>query len=62
MDPTLDQNTINGVLRALIPAVLAYAVGKGWIPAGAVADITSAAVAIGAAIWSVLSNRKPASP
>lgn len=56
----MDLNTINGVLRAVVPALLAFAVGKGWISSGAVGDITAAAVAIAAAVWSVVSN-KPSS-
>lgn len=56
----MDMNSINGVLRAVVPAILAYAVGKGWIGASAVADITTAVVAVAAALWSVLSNKKQA--
>ncbi|HEY6020781.1 MAG TPA: hypothetical protein VIY48_13065 [Candidatus Paceibacterota bacterium] len=55
----MDLNSINGILRAVVPAILAYAVGKGWIPAGSVGDITAAVVAAAAAFWSVKSN-KPA--
>ena len=47
---------VNGVLRSVLPAVLAYVAGKGWIPAGSVADISAAILAIGAAIWSVQKN------
>lgn len=53
----MDLNSINGVLRALIPALLAYFVGKGYIAAGAVGDITTAAVAVAAAVWSVKTNK-----
>lgn len=53
----MDLNTINGVVRAIVPAIAAYAVGKGWIGAGAVGDITAAAVAIVAALWSIKSNK-----
>ena len=53
----MDGNLIAGVVRAVVPALLAYAVGKGWIGAGAVADITAAATAIVAAVWSVISNK-----
>lgn len=55
----MDMNSVNGVLRAVVPAVLSYAVAKGWIGASAVADITAAVVAIAAAMWSVVSNKKP---
>lgn len=53
----MDLNTINGVIRAVAPALLAFAAGKGWLPAGSVADITAAIVAIAAALWSVKSNK-----
>lgn len=56
----MDMNSINGVLRAVVPALLAYAVGNGWISAGAVGDITTAVVAVAAAVWSVFSNKKTA--
>lgn len=55
----MDLNSINGVLRALVPAALAFFVGKGWIAAGTVGDITAAVIAIAAAVWSIKSN-KPA--
>ena len=57
----MDINTINGVLRAVVPAICAYAVGKGWIAAGTVGDISTAVLAIAAAVWSVISN-KPKTP
>lgn len=53
----MDWNMLNGIIRAVVPALLAYAVGKGWIPAGSVADVTAAVVAAAAAVWSVMSNR-----
>ena len=56
----MDLNSINGIVRAIVPALLAYAVGKGWIGAGAVADITAGVVAVVAAIWSVISNKPTA--
>lgn len=54
-----DFNTINGVLRAVIPAILAYAVGKGWLQQAQVNDLTCAIITIAAAIWSVKTNQKP---
>lgn len=57
----MDMNSISGIIRAIVPALCAYAVGKGWIGASSVADITAAVVAIGSAIWSVISN-KPKTP
>ena len=54
----MDGNTINGILRAVIPAALAYAVGKGWITQSQVGDITAAIVTLVAAGWSVKTNIK----
>lgn len=54
----MDMNTLNGILRALVPAGLAYAVGKGWITQSSVGDVTAAVMAVAAAAWSVASNRK----
>ena len=55
----MDLNSITGILRAIVPAICAYAVAKGWIAAGAVGDISAAVIAIAAAVWSVKTN-KPA--
>lgn len=54
----MDMNMVNGIIRAVVPAALAYMVGKGWIAETSVADITAAATAIAAAVWSVISNKK----
>lgn len=55
----MDFNVIAGVLRAVLPAAFAYAVGAGWLPAGDYAGLTAAIVAVGASIWSIKSNVKP---
>ncbi len=52
----MNQDQITGILRALIPAVLAYVVGRGWLPETVVADVTAAALAIAAAVWSYVNN------
>ncbi len=54
----MDINTINGVVRAVLPAILAYAVGKGWLTQSQVADVTAAIVTLIAAGWSIQSNKK----
>ena len=53
----MDINTINGIIRAIVPALCAYLVGKGYISAGSVGDITAAIVAVAAALWSIKSNK-----
>jgi len=49
-------NQVNGVIRAVLPAVLAYAVGRGWISNEQVGDVTAAVVTITAAVWSIITN------
>ena len=55
---TWDQ--ISGPLRAILPALFAFAVGKGWIGAGNADWIIAGIMSIGAALWSFWTNR-PAS-
>lgn len=58
----MDTNVINGVLRAVLPAALAYAVGKGWITSSQVGDITTAVITLAAAAWSVATNLETKKP
>lgn len=53
----MDANTVNGILRAIVPAGLSWAVAKGYLGESAVADITAAATAVASAIWSIFSNQ-----
>jgi len=45
-----------GILRAVVPAVIAYVVGKGWLPQAAASDIGAGVITILAAIWSWKTN------
>lgn len=58
----MTQNQFNGVIRALVPALLAYFVGKGWVTESSVGDISAAIVTIGAAGWSIISNVENPAP
>ncbi len=52
-------NQINGIIRAVVPALLAYFVAAGKLPDSFIPDVTAALVALvtaGAAAWSVFSN------
>ena len=55
----MNLNQVNGVLRAVIPALLAYAVGRGWLGESQAADILPAILALVAAGWSVITNAEP---
>jgi hypothetical protein len=52
----MDWNVIAGVLRAVLPAAFAYAVGAGWLPVGDYSAVTAGIVGLGAAVWSIKSN------
>ena len=52
----MDMNTINGILRAIVPAVVAYLVGKGYPPQMIATDVSAAILALAAAGWSVKTN------
>jgi hypothetical protein len=54
-----DMNDIvSGVLQAVLPSLLGYAVGKGLLPASSVPEVTAAVVTIVCAGWSVHTNRR----
>lgn len=52
-----DGNYIAGVMRAIVPAIVAWLVGRGYISPDAAGDVVAAVVAIAAAVWSVVSKR-----
>ncbi len=55
----MNTNQINGVIRAVVPAILAYFVARGELPDSIVADVTTGLVAIVtalAAAWSFWAN------
>lgn len=51
---------IAGPLRAILPAVFAFAIAKGWISVGVADWLGTSILALGAAGWSVWSNRPAA--
>ena len=56
----MDFNSVAGILRAVLPAIAAFAVGKGWVNAGSADWIVSSVIALAAAGWSVWTNRPAA--
>lgn len=57
----MDINTINGVIRALFPAIVAYLVGAGYIPAADYGPLLAGLTAVIAAVWSIKSKKPAAS-
>lgn len=54
----MNANQVNGILRTVVPALLAYAVAKGWLTDSQVADISAAIITLVMAGWSFVSNRE----
>jgi hypothetical protein len=53
----MNSDMIGGVLRAVVPAALAYLIGKGAIPAGDYSAVVTSVVALVTAAWSVRTNK-----
>lgn len=51
---------LKGSLRALVPAVVAYLVGRGYIPANVATEAGTLILAAGAVGWSVFDKRRSA--
>jgi hypothetical protein len=54
----LDQ--ITGLARIVIPVVVSYAVGKGWVSASGAGDVTAAILTIGASFWTIAAHTNSA--
>lgn len=53
----MNSDQITGPIRAIVPVLAAYAVSKGWIPAGDYATPLVGIVTGVMAIWSYYTNR-----
>ncbi len=53
----MNQDQLGGIVRAVVPPLVTYLVAKNIVPAGSTDAIISAAVAIAAAGWSVVTNK-----
>jgi len=53
----MNQDQATGIVRAIVPPLVAYLAAKGIIPIGSADTILAAGVAIVAAVWSVINNK-----
>lgn len=53
----MNQDQATGIVRAVVPPLVAYLAAKGVIPIGSADAILAAGVAIVAAAWSIVNNR-----
>ena len=52
----MNTNVVMGILRAVVPGLVAYAAGRGWISAGEAGEISAAIITLGMAAWSATTN------
>jgi hypothetical protein len=55
----MNSTMFGGIVRAIVPPVLSFLIGKGVIPAGDYSAVITAALSFGTAVWSVHTNRSP---
>ena len=51
---------IKGIVERILTMAIMYATGKGWIPAGVVADLTAGLLLLFGVIWGWKVNTAPA--
>jgi len=53
----MNADMIGGIIRALAPAIIAYLVGAGTIPAADYGPVIAGVVGLVAAVWSIKTNQ-----
>ena len=53
---TFNQSQVLGILRAVVPPLVAYLVGRGWVSESAAGEIGAAIVTLLTAAWSVATH------
>jgi TRAP-type C4-dicarboxylate transport system permease large subunit len=48
----MNQTQVLGIAKIIVPVVITYAVGRGWVSESAAGEITAAIVTLIAALWS----------
>ena len=52
----MNTDMIGGVIRAVLPPVIAYMIGRGVLPAGDYGSVVTGFVALVTAVWSIRTN------
>jgi hypothetical protein len=53
----MNTDMIGGVIRAVLPPVIAFLIGKGILPIGDYGSVVTGFVALATAVWSVRTNK-----
>jgi hypothetical protein len=53
----MNPNMLGGIVRAIVPPVLSFLIGKGMIPSGDYSAVITAALSLGTALWSIQTNK-----
>ena len=53
----MNTDMLGGIIRAILPPAIAYAVAKGILPTGSYDAVVTALVSLASALWSVQTNQ-----
>ena len=53
----MNSDQLTGILRAILPAIVAFAVAKGWVGVGNADWVVTSVIALAAAGWSAWTNK-----
>jgi hypothetical protein len=57
MEHKMNSDMLGGIIRATLPPVIAFVVGKGILPAGDYGSVVTGLISLVTALWSVHSNK-----
>jgi hypothetical protein len=53
----MNSDMLGGIIRATFPPIIAFAVGKGLLPAGDYGSVVTGVISLVTALWSVHTNK-----
>ncbi len=53
----MNSDMLGGIIRAVFPPVIAFAIGKGLLPAADYGSVVTGVITLATALWSVHSNK-----
>jgi hypothetical protein len=56
MEHPMNTDMLGGIIRATFPPIIAFAVGKGVLPAGDYGSVVTGPISLLTALWSVHAN------
>ncbi len=53
----MNSDMLGGIIRATVPPIIAFAIGKGLLPAADYGSVVTGVISLATALWSVHSNK-----